>query len=608
MLDEAIELARRGELERAEQALRALLEREPAMARAYNVLGVIQLQQGKWSAAEESLLHALRLAPDDPRVHLNLGKLYSALRRPQIAELHLAEAVRLDPANGDAHFNFAVFLSEERRLPEAEASFRLAIEARPDDAESHHLLARLLLESFRFEQAEAHFREALRWHPDHAVARNDLAMVLLETGRLAEAREALREAVHISPDYLRARSNYVMAAQYDPAATDAELLASALETGKALQAAAARFPTGPLPAARRTGLSVGFVSGDLHRHPVGLFLLPLLQSLQSHKAVKVVLYSAGTVHDEVSRQLERLGDWVDIAQQSDDEVWAGIRRDPPEILIDLAGHTGNNRLAVFAARAAPLQVSWLGYFATTGTPNMDCVLMDPWHAPAGCEAQFSERIVRLPHTRFCFQPLASTPAIAPPPSTQRRHITFGSFNSIAKLNLRVIETWSRVLQGTPGSKLVLKWRTLADTRFRSMLAASFGRFGISEQRIEFRPASDHAALLAEYSDIDIALDPFPFTGGQTSFEAHWMGVPVVTLAGHRPVSRQTLCILGNLGMADRAATTVDEYVERAVTLADDRELLLDLRYSLRGKMSVSPLMGAADFACAFVDVLRNATA
>jgi predicted O-linked N-acetylglucosamine transferase (SPINDLY family) len=603
-LEAAIELARRGALAQAERALHALIEDDPTLARAYNVLGVVQLQQGNLDAAEVSLLKAVRLAPNDTRVHLNLGKLYATLLRPGVAEGHLREAVRLDSRNADAHFNLAVFLRGQGRLAEAEASYLGAIRAEPADVETRYQLARLLLETLQFAQAETHFREVLRLQPGHAVARNDLALVLLETGRLAEAEESLREAIRVNPDFLRARCNYVMCGQYDPGATDAELLRRALEAGRALQAAASRFPPTPAPVAGRTAFSLGFVSGDLHHHPIGLFLLPLIHELKNRN-VRVQLYSTGAVHDEVSARLGSLAEWRDIAQQSDEEAWTRIRSDPPEVLIDLAGHTGNNRLAVFAARAAARQVSWLGYFATTGTPNVDCVLMDPWHAPDGCESQFSERVLRLPHSRFCFQPIVAAPEVAPPPSSTRSHVTFGSFNSISKINDRVIGVWSRVLQRAPGSKLVLKWRTLGDLQFRRVLAARFQRAGIEPERLEFRGASEHAAMLGEYADIDVALDPFPFTGGQTSFEAHWMGVPVVTLPGHRPVSRQTFCILGNLGMLEQAAASEDEYVEHALRLASDKPLLRELRFSLRRRMLDSPLMDPPAFATAFVDVLTT---
>jgi predicted O-linked N-acetylglucosamine transferase (SPINDLY family) len=606
-LEQAIGLAQRGALEEAEVQLRALLEQDPALARAYNVLGVVQLQQGKLEEAEASLLRAAQAAPEDPRAHINLGKLYSTQRRPDDAERHLREAVRLAPANADAHFNLALLLKEVGQLEEAEAGLRRAIELQPQDAQAHYVLARLLLETSRFAQAEFCFREAIRLQPDFAVACSDLAMVLLETGRLRAAEESCREAIRIAPGFLRAWSNYVMCGQYDPEASNDELLARTRQAGQAVQAAAARF-SAPLAPAAISGarLKLGIVSGDLHHHPVGLFLLPLLRELKQ-QGIKVTLYSNGSVVDEVSEQLGDLAEWIDIAAQSDDEAWAHIRRDRPDVLIDLAGHTGNNRLALFAGRAAALQVSWLGYFATTGTPNMDCVLMDPWHAPAGCEDQFSERILRMPHTRFCFQPIDAAPAaVARPPSAERGHVTFGSFNSIAKINEKVIQAWSRILNGTAGSRMVLKWRTLADASLRGELAARFQRAGIGPERLEFRPASDHAALLAEYGGIDIALDTFPFTGGQTSFEAVWMGVPVVSLAGLRPVSRQTLCVLGNIGLEDLAAFSVDDFVDRAVALAKDGARLGKLRSTLRWRMQDSPLMQAPEFAQSFTDILLNA--
>jgi predicted O-linked N-acetylglucosamine transferase (SPINDLY family) len=275
------------------------------------------------------------------------------------------------------------------------------------------------------------------------------------------------------------------------------------------------------------------------------------------------------------------------------------------VLIDLAGHTGNNRLAIFAARAAPVQVSWLGYFATTGTPNMDYVLMDPWHAPAGSESQFTERILRMPHTRFCFQPIADAPAVAARRATAGS-IVFGSFMNVAKINPVVMAAWSRILAGTPGSRLVLKWRTLGEADYRNALAEKLRRAGIDLGRVELRPESRHADMLAEYGDIDIALDTFPFTGGQTSFEASWMGVPIVTFAGSRTVSRQTLCVLGNLGLQELAAEDIDGFVARAVALAADVERVRELRAGLRSRMQGSPLMDAPRFARDFVDTLRDA--
>jgi predicted O-linked N-acetylglucosamine transferase (SPINDLY family) len=605
ILEQAIGHAQRGEFEPAEHLLRELLARDAAFARAWNALGVVQMQLGRLEDAEASLLRASREAPQDFRVPLNLGKLYNAQRRSEEAEAQLRAAVRLAPESADAHFGLAALLRDGGQHAESERCVRRAIELAPGDAEAHYLLARLLLDSGRYAQAEFCYQETLRLQPGNALARSELAMLLLETGRLKEAQDYCREAARIAPGLLRAWSNHVMSGQYDPEATDDELLARARQAGGALQAAASRFAD-PLPRRARpsASLSVGMVSGDLHEHPVGLFLLPLLREL-GNLGVKTTLYSNGTDFDEVSRELAGLAKWSDIARESDERAWERIRRDAPDVLIDLAGHTGNNRLTIFAARAAPAQLSWLGYFATTGTPNVDCVLMDPWHAPAGCEHQFTERVLRMPHTRFCFQPLAGAPAVALR-SADPGNIVFGSFMNVAKINERVVQAWARVLAAKPGSRLVLKWRTLADAACRDRLAAGFQRAGIDPGRIEYRPASAHATMLAEYGDIDIALDTFPFTGGQTSFEAAWMGVPVVTLAGLRPVARQTLCVLGNLGLEDLAAHAVDDFVERAVALAGDVARLRELRATLRPRMLASPLMQAPEFARDFVRLLHDA--
>ena len=609
VLEEAIGLAQRGALADAERLLCELLTREPDLARAHNALGVVEMQQGKFPEAEASLLRAAQLAPDDARPQVNLGSLYGALRRPADAERHIREAIRLDPGNTGAHFNLAAILQAMDRIEDAQGAYERAIELDPADAESHYRLAGLRLLQYRFAEAESGLKEAIRLRPDFGLAHGDLALILLETGRSREAQASSLEAIRLNPRHLVGWSNHVMATQYDPDATDETLLERACQAGRAMQAATERISAWQPPPSSRSAAAprIGIVSADLHRHPVGLLLWPVLRELNRGGAAPS-LYSNGNVVDDVSRELQRLGHWTSIADRSDDEICTRIRSDRLDILIDLAGHTGSNRLAVFAARAAPVQMSWLGYFATTGTPNMDFVLMDPWHAPAGSENQFSERVLRMPHTRFCFQPVLGAPPVAlQPPSATRRHITFGCFNNVAKMNDRVLAAWSRILEGVPRSKLVLKWRTFADASFRVAFASRLRRAGIAPKRFELRPAGDYLALLAEYGDIDIALDTFPFTGGQTSFDATWMGAPIVTLAGHRPVGRQTLCILGNLGMEDLATSDEDSYVARAIALADEPARLAGHRATIRERMRASPLMQSADFSQAFLSVLRTAS-
>jgi len=251
------------------------------------------------------------------------------------------------------------------------------------------------------------------------------------------------------------------------------------------------------------------------------------------------VYSAGTVKDWVTESVGLACTLREVSAMDDAALAELIRKDHIDVLIDLSGHTAGSRLTVFARRPAPVLVSWLGYFATTGLPYIDAVLLDEWHAPAGMEKYFVEPIIRLPLGRFCYQPVPFAPDIAPLPCLKNGYITFGSFNNTAKLNAGVFDLWARVLASVPDSRLVLKWRTFNDDEFKRSTRDAFVQRGISPDRVELRGPSFHVGLLKEYGDIDISLDPFPFTGGLTSCEALWMGVPVVTWPRSRVVSRQT---------------------------------------------------------------------
>jgi predicted O-linked N-acetylglucosamine transferase (SPINDLY family) len=311
--------------------------------------------------------------------------------------------------------------------------------------------------------------------------------------------------------------------------------------------------------------------------------------------VTVFAYSSGKVSDWVSDAIRAACTWRDVSGLDDAALAALIRQDQMDVLIDLSGHTAGSRLTVFAHRPAPVQVAWLGYFATTGLRYIDAVLLDEWHAPAGTQAQFAEPIVHMPGGRMCYQPVPWAPAVAAPPCLQAGHITFGSFNNTGKLNAGVFDVWSQVLAAVPQSRLVLKWRSLADEALCDSVRAAFAGKGIDPSRIELRPASFHADVLLQYADIDIALDPFPFTGGLTSCEALWMGVPVVTWPQDRVVSRQTFAFLSAIGLAELAAKDAADYVHIAQTLAADRAKLTHLRSALRNTMQASSLMDVAGF-------------
>jgi predicted O-linked N-acetylglucosamine transferase (SPINDLY family) len=320
--------------------------------------------------------------------------------------------------------------------------------------------------------------------------------------------------------------------------------------------------------------------------------------------VTVFAYSAGQVNDWVTAAIRQACVLRDVAALDDAALADQIRRDEIDVLVDLSGHTGGSRLTVFGHRPAPVQVSWLGYFATTGLPVIDAVLLDDWHAPPEMEEQFVESIVRLPGGRFCYTPVPFAPSdVAPPPCIAKGYVTFGCFNNTAKLNANVYEAWARILAAVPDSRLLLKWRTFQDEALRRSVWDIFGKLGIAADRIELRGASFHADVLKEYADIDIALDPFPFTGGLTSCEALWMGVPVVTWPQSQVVSRQTFAFLSAIGLPELAGRSSDDYVRIAVELAQDRERLQALRFGMRQRMLASPLCDVKGFTRTLEDTL-----
>lgn len=430
----------------------------------------------------------------------------------------------------------------------------------------------------------------------------NLANIARDTGAHGEARRLYCDLLAIMPDHPVIRRNALTSLEYDPAVSDAERLVQAKIWGDwAIRQSGGVKARPPMLASAGRPLRIGYVSADLCQHTVGLFVRDVIRS-HDPKRVTAFAYSAGAARDWVSGEIRKACQWRDVARLDDEALAAAIRKDRVDVLIDLSGHTAGSRLTVFAHRPAPVMVSWLGYFATTGLEYMDAVLLDDWHAPLGTEAQFVEPIVRLP-VRFCYTPVPWMPTVAPAPSFAKGHITFGSFNNTAKYNEGVFDVWARILTAVPESRLVLKWRTFNDEALRRSVVSTFATRGISADRLETRGPSFHADVLKEYADIDIALDPFPFTGGLTSCEALYSGVPVVTWPQSRVVSRQTHAILSAIGLPELAAEDADSYVRIAADLAHNQARLSDLRVTLRNRMCVSSLMDVAGFTRNLEDTL-----
>lgn len=450
------------------------------------------------------------------------------------------------------------------------------------------------------------YEKAQTLAPTDLRAQVNLANLARDAGEHTEARRLYTELLRQLPDHPVIRRNALISLEYDPAVPDVERLVQAQSWGAwAIARAGGVRPRPAMQPLMDRPLRIGYVSADFCQHTVGLFVKDVLKGHDPNRA-QVFAYSAGTVKDWVTDEIRAVCTFRDVTARDDAALADQIRADGIDVLVDLSGHTAGSRLTAFAHRPAPVMVSWLGYFATTGLPTMDAVLLDEWHAPPGTEAQFVEPILRLPSGRFCYQPVPWAPTEVAPPAFQRNgFVTFGCFNNTAKLNDLVFDAWARVLQAVLNSRLILKWRTFNDEALRQQVTDTFASRGIAADRIELRGPSFHADLLKEYADIDIALDPFPFTGGLTSCEALWMGVPVVTWPQSRVVSRQTHAFLRQIGLPELSAQDADDYVQIAVELANDRARLAQLRATLRERMRASALMDVVGFTRQLEDALIN---
>ena len=486
---------------------------------------------------------------------------------------------------------FAEMLSFIEQAQAAEQSADLLLKA-----------GNLCLEYGFVTKASDYFDQRLKLVPGDLAARAGLAKVATEVGDHVKASAIYDDLVARFADHEVLRRNALVALQYNPAVTDQYRYDQALAWGQWAIVRAGGFKSRPaMRALLGRAPRVGVVSADFCQHTVGLFVKDVMRELGSRWPV--FAYSARGFEDWVSKTIKSTCTWRSVAELDDKRLAQLIESDEIDILIDLSGHTAGSRLTAFAHRPAPVMVSWLGYFATTGLPYIDAVLLDQWHAPHGVEKQFVEPIVRLPLGRFYFQPVKWAPSqVSEPPCLRHGHVTFGCFNNTAKLNPSVVNLWAKTLRAVPGSRLVLKWRTLNDEVFGQSLLAQFENLGVAPERVELRGPGFHADVLKEYADIDIALDPFPFTGGLTSCEALWMGVPVVTMPQATVVSRQTLAFVSSSGLIELAANDENDYVRIASQLAHDVERLKLLRSSLRDKLQASSLMNLTGF----VDQLQQA--
>lgn len=566
-------------------------------------LGNFYQKQKKLDMAVDAYQKTISINENFVEAYNNLGCVLQEQNRLKEAIVAYKKGININPNNAQLHNNIGAVMQKSKDFQNAVASFKNAIEINPNLIDAHNNIARAYMDLFNFEQAIVHYEKVLALGGDNASVVNDLATALRRPGNLDKAIELYRRALSIPSDFKTTNvthSNLLFSLSCFNECSPNQYLEEAKSYGSRVLEQATPYHTWlvDMDVNVHRPLRVGFVSGDLHRHPVGFFINHTLASINK-KNIELFVYTTTDKEDELTTKIKsHVNEWQNIMEMSDECAAKQIHDDRVDILIDLSGHTSGNRLSLFAWKPAPVQISWLGYWASTGVPGIDYLLADSVSVPEEHQADFSETIWYLPDTRMCFtQPSGSDVSmVANLPALTNQYITFGSFQNPTKMDMSVFTLWSNVLQAIPTAKLRLQTRELEDNNIRTSILEKLSSLGIDTNRVMMKGGQLYHEYLASYSEVDIVLDTFPFPGGTTTCEALWMGVPTVTLAGQTLLSRQGASMLTCAGLADWAANSEAEYVETAIKKASDIEGLAKLRSMLRQQVQNSPLFDAQLFA------------
>jgi predicted O-linked N-acetylglucosamine transferase (SPINDLY family) len=584
----ATALARAARFEEAAASAQTATQIDSAMPEAWYCLASIRAAQERWADAKDAFTQVIQLSPQALPAHVNLGVCCAAMGKLEEAAHHFRQAIKLDENCADAALRLSNVLDQLGLQQEALAAAQRAAQLRPDAA-SLNLLASLSDKARKPTEAEMLYRRALQLDPSHPPALANYAAFLARRGRIEQAVPMLRGSIDAAPGEPVPHSTLCMYLNAMPGVSAREVFEEhwrwAERHARPLSVSIAPHSNSRDPDRR---LRIGYVSPDWAGHPVARFMQPILEA-HDHSIYEIHIYDDSIKSDAFTEQMKPLADvWHRVRGMADAPLAQKIRADGIDILVDLAGHTADNRLLTFARKPAPIQVSYCGYPNTSGLDTIDYRLTDALADPVGLADELhSEKLVRLPHSFLTFRPPVQTPDVSALPSGRNGFVTFGSFNALWKINQTLLELWKRLLDAVPGSRLIIKADGLEDPNVAQRITKSFG---VDRPRLELREReATYAGHMSLYGLCDICLDSFPYAGTTTSCEALWMGVPMITLAGQSHASRVGVSLLHSVGLHHLIAYSPDEFVAIAATLASDVQQLRDIRQNLRTRLLRSPL-------------------
>ncbi|HVT87517.1 MAG TPA: tetratricopeptide repeat protein [Tepidisphaeraceae bacterium] len=606
----AVQLHTAGRLEEAEHAYRSILVSNPVEPTCVNNLAALLQQKGDWAGASRLLAqsfwfmgnHAqaiqywkrvLELSPNDADTHVNLGAALSLFGPESEAAMHFQRALQIHPKHVFAWINLGWLMHRAGKPNEAVHCYKQALGIDPNNSQALSRLGSVFREAQEIDAAIEACTRAIQIEPKQVGAWINLGYSYLDQGDAKKAIECFRNGLTAQPNDAAARSNLLFAQHYDPQVNRQRLFEDHLEFGRIHGARLGDKKPAHLND-RNTDrpLKIAYLSPDFRRHPVASFIEPVLRSHDRSRFI-VSCYSDVRSGDEITKRLRGYAaNWFDVATLSNEELAKKINENREDILIDLAGHTAGGRMLTLLQKPAPVQMTYLGYLNTTGLDTVDYRITDPVADPEpAADAYYSEKLLRLP-CFFCYQPPEEAPAVGSLPALSAGHITFGSLNQSGKFNSQVFDLWARLLERVPNSRLVLM---NASAHSAARLLQQFSQRGVQADRISLTPKRTYRDYLELYNSIDIALDPFPFSGHTTTCDALWMGCPVITRAGELYASRTCASVLTHLGLSELIANDPEQYLQIAIQHANDIDRLTNLRASLRQRMRESVITNAAVF-------------
>lgn len=601
-------LSRTNQLPQAIQTLQQALRLHPSHPELLIELSRALILSNQLQQALPLCQQAVQLLPNHPTALYNLAYVTHHLGRYQEALPIYEQAHSAGYDQPEIYLCLGVIHKLNNNLQTAIQFFNKALEKNPNSLAAINNLGAVCNELGLASEAIECYQHAIRINPNRAGPHNNLASILKDSARANEAHEHYKKALQLEPLNPEFIHNYLFSLLYRTDLSPAQISAEHKRLAPRLAQRTKKLPPHPIPSRNSQPIRIGYLSPDYRAHPVASFLQPLLQ-FHSRPQFQIHAFSAAPSPDPITHLLRQFPDhWHDVSQLQNHEIAQLIHSHHIHILIELAGHTAHSRLPVLAFRPAPIQISYLGYPATTALPQTDFKITDSTTDPSpDADPLYTELLLRLPIPHWCYSPPADAPPPAPaPPSATQPYLTFGSFNNLAKINPPLIQLWAQILHAVPNSKLYLKYRTLIDPKVQNWFREQFAAHGIPADRLllsEFLPKK--SSHLEAYHRVDIALDTSPYNGTTTTIEALYMGVPVITLAGSDHRSRVGLSILSHLNLHNLISHSPEQYLQTAVKLANNPQLLLHYRSSLRPLLASTSLLNPSLFLPHFESLLLS---